>query len=278
MWSKAKVEGRRLVCSLSTLDKWVLNDMHGWLIHCQRSQTNKNWGQFGTLRSQRRPVRHWLQKVCWCCPSSTRRSLDCSRTTDCWHDSSRTNSQTLATTNSLNAIGYCGRVSFRRLLRYPWHLTPLKRPQLNCACKKAAQAADVAWKQTVRGHNGPTITNPTIPDVGQSGLTSHPSTITICPTSKRSTQARRFKHKFPDCQTEPEDDVYNPPCWPKELGYKWQGSRIWVTRMSHTHGFITETRVQAVSWHCTTSSQTRRKDWAIGAAQAAANAVDVDHS
>ena len=28
--------------------------------------------------------------------------------------------------------------------------------------QKAAQAADEAWQQTVQGHNGPTVTNPTV--------------------------------------------------------------------------------------------------------------------
>ena len=38
--------------------------------------------------------------------------------------------------------------------------------------QKAAHAADESLQQTVQGHNGPTITNPTMPQVEQSGLIS----------------------------------------------------------------------------------------------------------
>ena len=48
--------------------------------------------------------------------------------------------------------------------------------------------------------------------------------------------------------------------------------------MSHTSGFTTLTRVQAVSLHRTTTSPTCRKDSSIGATQAFVNAVCVDHS
>ena len=34
--------------------------------------------------------------------------------------------------------------------------------------QKAAQAADEAWQQTVEGHNGPVITNPTVSEIEES--------------------------------------------------------------------------------------------------------------
>ena len=39
---------------------------------------------------------------------------------------------------------------------------------------KAAQAADEAWQQAVEGHKGPTITNPTIPELEQRSLAFPP--------------------------------------------------------------------------------------------------------
>ena len=38
--------------------------------------------------------------------------------------------------------------------------------------QNTAQAADDSWHQTAHGHNGPTITTPTIPEIEHSGLTS----------------------------------------------------------------------------------------------------------
>ena len=38
--------------------------------------------------------------------------------------------------------------------------------------QKAAQAADESWQQTVHGHNGPTVTNPTVSEIEQSGSAS----------------------------------------------------------------------------------------------------------
>ena len=49
---------------------------------------------------------------------------------------------------------------------------PSSAPLKTLGTKKAAQAADEAWQQTVQGDTGPTLTNPTIPDVEQTGLTS----------------------------------------------------------------------------------------------------------
>ena len=39
--------------------------------------------------------------------------------------------------------------------------------------QKAAQAADEAWQQTVDGHNGPVVTNPTVSELEHSGSASH---------------------------------------------------------------------------------------------------------
>ena len=38
--------------------------------------------------------------------------------------------------------------------------------------RKAAQAADEAWQQTVQGHNGPTVTNPTVSEIEHSSSAS----------------------------------------------------------------------------------------------------------
>ena len=37
-----------------------------------------------------------------------------------------------------------------------------EKPTARLCLHKAAQAADEAWQQTVQGHNGPTVTNPTV--------------------------------------------------------------------------------------------------------------------
>ena len=83
-------------------------------------------------------------------------------------------------------------------------LTTLRNPPLNCTCKrKTAQAADEAWQQPVQGHNGPTITNPTIPDVEQSGLTSqHDDDFSHL--EEDDSVHHSSKHNFPDCQTDPD--------------------------------------------------------------------------
>ena len=38
---------------------------------------------------------------------------------------------------------------------------PTARPYL----QKAAEAAEQLWQQTVQGYNGPTVTNPTVPEI-----------------------------------------------------------------------------------------------------------------
>ena len=59
--------------------------------------------------------------------------------------------------------------------------------------QKAAKLADEAWRQTAQGHNGLTITSPTIPDVAQTGLASKHDDddfepTVSCPTPKRTAQ------------------------------------------------------------------------------------------
>ena len=63
------------------------------------------------------------------------------------------------------APGRFGRSSLHRLPGHPWLAAQLY-------LQKAAHAADEAWQQTVQGHNGPTVTNPTIPVIEQSSLAS----------------------------------------------------------------------------------------------------------
>ena len=55
--------------------------------------------------------------------------------------------------------------------------------------QKAAQAADESWKQTVRGHNGPAVTNPTASEIEQSSSASQggvddDSELTLAPPRK----------------------------------------------------------------------------------------------
>ena len=47
-----------------------------------------------------------------------------------------------------------------------------ENPQLGCICKKASQAAEESWQQTVQGHNVPTVMNPTVSEIEQSGSAS----------------------------------------------------------------------------------------------------------
>ena len=42
--------------------------------------------------------------------------------------------------------------------------------------QKAAQTADEAWQQTVDGHNGPTVTNPTVSEIEQNISSSEEQT------------------------------------------------------------------------------------------------------
>ena len=42
----------------------------------------------------------------------------------------------------------------------------------NLYIQKAAQAADEAWQQTAEGHNGPTVTNPTVSEIEHSSSAS----------------------------------------------------------------------------------------------------------
>ena len=51
-------------------------------------------------------------------------------------------------------------------------LDALDDPAHSQAVPARSSPADDSWQQTVQGHNGPTITNPTVPDVEQSGLSS----------------------------------------------------------------------------------------------------------
>ena len=47
-----------------------------------------------------------------------------------------------------------------------------ERPTAWLYLQKAAQAADESWQQTVQGYIGPTVTNPTVPEIEQGGSPS----------------------------------------------------------------------------------------------------------
>ena len=52
------------------------------------------------------------------------------------------------------------------------HSMTRRNPQPGCICKKASQAADESWQQTVQGHNDPSVMNPTVSEIDQSGSAS----------------------------------------------------------------------------------------------------------
>ena len=73
--------------------------------------------------------------------------------------------------------------------------------------QKAAQAADEAWKQTVQGYNGPTVTNPTVSEIEQSGSASQDddddSELTFTSHRKAVSVHRSFMRSSRGCLTEP---------------------------------------------------------------------------
>ena len=63
-------------------------------------------------------------------------------------------------------------------------LTVKRKPRLSLYVQnKAAQAAEEAWQQTVQGHNGPTVTNPTVLEIEQSSSASQGDDDDSEPTS-----------------------------------------------------------------------------------------------
>ena len=51
-------------------------------------------------------------------------------------------------------------------------LDDFEKPTAMLYLQKEAQAANDTWQQTIQGHNGPTIMNPKVPHVEQSGPSS----------------------------------------------------------------------------------------------------------
>ena len=49
--------------------------------------------------------------------------------------------------------------------------------------QKAAQAAEEAWQQTVEGHNGPVVTNPTVSELEQPIPSEEPTQFTAAPSA-----------------------------------------------------------------------------------------------
>ena len=47
-----------------------------------------------------------------------------------------------------------------------------EKPTARLHLQNAAQAADDSWPQAIQNHSGPTITNPTVPEIEKSGLAS----------------------------------------------------------------------------------------------------------
>ena len=144
--------------------------------------------------------------------------------------------------------------------------------------QKAAQAAEESWQQAVKGYNGPTITNPTVPDIEQSAHSSQhddDSEPTFAPLRKNQpqlqaqlsrlsdrTRLRRFKKKT----------LHTKGAWQRvtrieDLCHS-QVSHKWLYHSDACAGSV-------LTSHDYTNAQ---KDWAVGATQALANAVCVDHS
>ena len=63
----------------------------------------------------------------------------------------------------------------------PAPLTTLGTPQLGCTCKKQPKLQTNRGSKQYKDHNGPTITNPTVPEIQQSGPTSQDTRMS--PTS-----------------------------------------------------------------------------------------------
>ena len=111
-----------------------------------------------------------VQKSTGCCPPSTLGGPHCSQTADSRHDSRPNICRTLARATSAGATGHCNRDGHRHL-----PLTPLdnsEKPTARLYLQKAAKAADDSRQQTIQGYNGPTIKNPPVPEIEQSGLAS----------------------------------------------------------------------------------------------------------
>ena len=72
-------------------------------------------------------------------------------------------------------------------------LTTPEKPTARRYQQKAAQAAVDSRQQTIQGHSGTTITNPTVPEIEQSGAPPHRTTTTPNPPSltEKSTQRTR---------------------------------------------------------------------------------------
>ena len=90
-------------------------------------------------------------------------------------------------------------------------LDDTETPTARVYLQKAAQAADGSWQQTIQGHSGPTITNPTAADIEQSGPSSQQDDEDIEPTfaspAKIGSAHHSSKHNIPHCLTEPDCDV-----------------------------------------------------------------------
>ena len=71
-------------------------------------------------------------------------------------------------------------------------------PTAQLYLQKATQAADESWQQTVLGHNGPTVTNPTVSEIEQSGAASQDdddddSELTFAPHRKSRLSAPQLQ-------------------------------------------------------------------------------------
>ena len=85
-----------------------------------------------------------------------------------------------------------------------------EKPKARLYLQKAAQAADYSWQQTIQGHNGLTITNPTVPEIEQSGLTSQhedDDSEPLLHSVKAVSPHHSSKRSSPCCLTEPDCDA-----------------------------------------------------------------------
>ena len=117
--------------------------------------------------------------------------------------------------------------------------------------QKAAQAADEAWPQTVDGHNGPVVTNPTVSEL------EHPSSasqyddgddmdFSLNPRKRRlsAPQLQAQLSRLSDRTRLRRLKNTHTHSAPRVRGSKWREHKYCATRISLTNGSATWTRVR----------------------------------
>ena len=89
-------------------------------------------------------------------------------------------------------------------------LDDAEKPTTRLYLQKAARAAEESWEQTVLGYSGPTVTNPTVPEIEQGGSASQDddddSEPTFTPLRKSGLGAPQLLAQL-SCLIEPDCDA-----------------------------------------------------------------------